>query len=66
MSAEEWSWNLQWQPMELAPTKEQRWEKARRKRKENQKRREELVLFYQSFLFCAGLAAMTVGMIILL
>lgn len=53
MTPEECMYDLQWNPMMLGETKQERYEKSRIERAKHQRRREERVLFMQSFIFSA-------------
>lgn len=64
MTVEECRYSLQWQPMALAETRQERYERNRQKRAEHQREREETVLFMQSLLCMSlcfvGLVSLTV------
>lgn len=70
MSAEdkkalEWSWGLQWQPLDLAPSKEERYAQARRERRNRQRQREENVIFWQTLIFMAFVTVLAIFLILL-
>lgn len=66
MTVEQCKYDLQWQPMLLGTSKEERRAIARRNRKIKQLKREEHVLFLQSMLFlglgtCCGIGLLIMG-----
>lgn len=65
MTPEECMYDLQWNPMMLGETKQERYEKARRERVKHQKHREEQVLFMQSFIFSACMFFIGCGLVII-
>lgn len=64
MTAEQAAYDLQWRPIALAETRQERYERQRAARAEHQRQREETVLFMQSLLcmtLCfVGLVSLTV------
>lgn len=65
MTADQCKYDLQWQPMLLGTTKEERMNKARKIRSMKQIKREEHVLFLQSMLFLSLGTFCGVGLILI-
>ena len=65
MTVEQCKYELEWQPMLLGTTKEERMRESRKRRKIKQLKREERVLFLQSMLFLSFSSIAAVGIILI-